>query len=136
VPAESGTTRRYVLPRKLRSASWAVVAIDHHYPTRQNHWVIPCRSEHLIAVHEEAGDGGAHEQLIADRFCLRYRDTSLSRSSEKTQNLPKTESWASAWLRSFFRPTSELLRDVVDEDGRAACSVRNGRDGLVAIGQG
>jgi hypothetical protein len=24
----------------------------------------------LIAVHEEAADEGAHEQLIADRFCL------------------------------------------------------------------
>jgi hypothetical protein len=36
--AESGTTRRYALPRKLRSALWAVVAIDHHYSTHQNHW--------------------------------------------------------------------------------------------------
>jgi hypothetical protein len=39
VPAGSGTTRRYALPRKLRSASWVVVAIDHHYLTHQNHWV-------------------------------------------------------------------------------------------------
>jgi hypothetical protein len=38
----------------------------------------------LIAVHEEAGDEGAHGQLIADRFRLRYRDTSLSMSSEMT----------------------------------------------------
>jgi hypothetical protein len=39
VPAGSGTTRRYELPRKLRSGSWAVVALDHCYPTHQNHWV-------------------------------------------------------------------------------------------------
>jgi hypothetical protein len=38
VPAGSGTTRRYARPRKLRSASWAVVALDHRYPTYQNHW--------------------------------------------------------------------------------------------------
>jgi hypothetical protein len=41
----------------------------------------------------------------------------------------------SAWLESFFRPTSELLLDVVDEDGGTACSARDrtaGRDGLVA----
>jgi acyl-CoA reductase-like NAD-dependent aldehyde dehydrogenase len=29
-----------------------------------------CVSYSLIAVHEEAADEGAHEQLIADRFCL------------------------------------------------------------------
>jgi hypothetical protein len=38
VPTGSGTTRRYALLRKLQSASWAVVALDHHYPTHQNHW--------------------------------------------------------------------------------------------------
>jgi hypothetical protein len=38
VPAGSGTTHRYELPRKLRSASWVAVALDHHYPTHQNHW--------------------------------------------------------------------------------------------------
>jgi hypothetical protein len=38
VPAGSGTTRRYALPRKLWSVSWAVVALDHHYPMYQNHW--------------------------------------------------------------------------------------------------
>jgi hypothetical protein len=38
VPEGSGTTRRYALPRKLRSASWAVVALDHRYPMHQNHW--------------------------------------------------------------------------------------------------
>jgi hypothetical protein len=36
--AGSGTTRWYELPRKLRSASWAVVALDHRYSTYQNHW--------------------------------------------------------------------------------------------------
>jgi hypothetical protein len=72
---------------------------------------------YLIAIHEEAADEGAHEQLIVDRFRLRYRDTSLPASSEKTRTLPKTESWVAAWLEFFFRPTSELLLDVVDEDG-------------------
>jgi hypothetical protein len=38
VPAGSGTTRRYALPQRLRWASWAVVALDHHYPTQLNHW--------------------------------------------------------------------------------------------------
>jgi hypothetical protein len=37
-PAGAGTTPRYALLRKLRSSSWAVVAIDHQYPTHQNHW--------------------------------------------------------------------------------------------------
>jgi hypothetical protein len=40
----------------------------------------------------------------------------------------------SAWLESFFRSTSELLFDVVDEDGGTTGSARNGidgRDGLV-----
>jgi hypothetical protein len=41
VPAGSGTTLRFVLPQKLRPASWAVVVIDHHYPTHQNHWGYP-----------------------------------------------------------------------------------------------
>jgi hypothetical protein len=71
----------------------------------------------LIAVHEEAADEGAHEHLIANRFCLRCKDTSLSTSSEKTQTLPKTKSWVAAWLEFFFRPTFELLLDVVDKDG-------------------
>jgi hypothetical protein len=42
-----------------------------------------------------------------------------------------------AWLEFFFRPTSELLLDVVNEDGGTTCSVWNGkdgRDGLVAGG--
>jgi hypothetical protein len=93
-----------------------------------------CTPYYLIAVHEEAGVECAHEQLIADRFRLRYRDTSLPASSEVTRSLPRIESWVSAWLESFFRPTSELLLDVVDEDEETTCSVRNGtvgRDGLV-----
>jgi hypothetical protein len=88
----------------------------------------------LIAVHEGVGNECAHEQLIADRFHLRYRDTSLP-ASVATRTLPRIESWVSTWLESFFRPTSELLLDVVDEDGGIACSARNGtdgRDGLVA----
>jgi hypothetical protein len=75
-----------------------------------------CVPSYLTAVHEEEGDECAHAQLIADRFRLRYRDTSLSTSGEKTRTLPKTESWVAAWLEFFFRPTSELLLDVVDED--------------------
>jgi hypothetical protein len=38
VPAGFGTTPRYTLLRKLRSASWVVVAIDHHYPMHHNLW--------------------------------------------------------------------------------------------------
>jgi hypothetical protein len=38
-------------------------------------------------------------------------------SNEATRVLPKTESWVAAWLEFFFRPTSELLLEVVDEDG-------------------
>jgi hypothetical protein len=38
VPAVTSTTRRYALPRRLRSASWAVVVLDRHYPTHQDHW--------------------------------------------------------------------------------------------------
>jgi hypothetical protein len=72
---------------------------------------------YLIAVHEEADDECAHAQLITDRFRLRYRDTSLPASSEMTQTLPWAESWVSTWLESFFRSTSELLLNAVDEDG-------------------
>jgi hypothetical protein len=72
---------------------------------------------YLIAVHEEAGDDCAHAKLIADRFRLRYRDTSLPTSNEKTRTLPKTESWVAAWLEFFFRSTPELLLNVGDEDG-------------------
>jgi hypothetical protein len=42
-----------------------------------------------------------------------------------------------ARLEFFFRPTFELLPDIVHEDGGTACSARNGtygRDGLVAGG--
>jgi hypothetical protein len=38
-----------------------------------------------------------------------------------------------AWLEFFFRSTSELLLDVVGEDGRTACSARNGTDGKDAL---
>jgi hypothetical protein len=89
---------------------------------------------YLIAVHEEAGDECAHEQLIVDRCRLRYRGTSTPASSEATRTLPRTGSWVSAWLESPLRPTSELLLDAVDEDEETACSVRNetaGIDGLV-----
>jgi hypothetical protein len=59
----------------------------------------------LIAVHEEAGDEGAHAQPIADIIRLRYRDASLTMSIETTRALPKTESWVAAWLEFFFRST-------------------------------
>jgi hypothetical protein len=72
---------------------------------------------YLITIREEVGDECAHAQLIADKFLLRYKDTSLPVSSGKTRTLPKTESWVAAWLEFFFRPTSELLLDAVDEDG-------------------
>jgi hypothetical protein len=60
---------------------------------------------YLITVREEAGDECAHAQLIADIFRLRYRDTSLSMSSETTRTPLKTESWVAAWLEFFFRST-------------------------------
>jgi hypothetical protein len=90
---------------------------------------------YLTAIHEEAGDECAHAQLIADIFCLRYRDTSLATSSKTIRALPKTKSWVAAWLEFFFRSTSERLLGVGDEDGGTACSARNdtdGRDTLVA----
>jgi hypothetical protein len=37
VPVGSGTTLRYVLLRRPRSALWTVVAIDNHYPMHQNY---------------------------------------------------------------------------------------------------
>jgi hypothetical protein len=77
----------------------------------------------FITVHEGAGDECAHEQLRADRFHLRYKDTSTPVSNETTRTLPRTESLVSARLESLFRPTLELLFNVVDE---------NGGDGLVA----
>jgi hypothetical protein len=88
---------------------------------------------YLIVVLEEAGDECAHAQLIADRFRLRYRDTSLSTSSKTTRALPKTESWVAAWLEFFFQSTSELLLDVEDDNGRTAGSARNGTDGRGAL---
>jgi hypothetical protein len=60
---------------------------------------------YLIAVHEEADDECAHAQLIADIILLQYRGTSLTMSSETTRALPKTESWAAAWLEFFLRST-------------------------------
>jgi hypothetical protein len=92
-----------------------------------------CVPYSLIAVHEEAGDEGANAQLIADIIRLRYRDTSLTLSSKTTRTLPKTESWLAAWPEFFFRSTLELLLDVMDEDGRTACSARNGIDGRDAL---
>jgi hypothetical protein len=94
-----------------------------------------CIPYYLITIHEQAGDECAHEQLIADRFRLWYRDTSLPVPSEATRTLPRTEPWVSAWLEFFFWHTPKLLLDVVDEDGGTAWSARNitdARDGLVA----
>jgi hypothetical protein len=77
-----------------------------------------------ITVHEEVGDECAHEQPIADRCCLQHRGASTPASSKVTRDLPKMESWMPAGLEFSFRPTSELLLDVVAEDGGAACSAR------------
>jgi hypothetical protein len=66
-------------------------------------------SYYLIAVHEEAGDGGAHAQPIADIILLLYRGTSLTMSSEKTRALPKTESWVAAWIDFCFLSTSSFF---------------------------
>jgi hypothetical protein len=97
--------------------------------------VVRCVPYYHIAVHEGVGDECAHEQLIADRFLLQHRGTSTPASIEATRALPRMESWVSTWLEPFFRSTSTLLLDVVDEDIGTACSARNetyGRDALVA----
>jgi hypothetical protein len=66
-------------------------------------------SYYLIAVHEEAGDGGAHAQLLADIILLLYRGTSLTMSSETTRALPKTESCVAAWIDFCFRSTPSFF---------------------------
>jgi hypothetical protein len=111
VPVGSGTTRRYALPRKL-------VYTPHGRECRWNKKVQGVFPYYLIAVHEEAGDECAHAQLVADRFRLRYRDTSLSTSNETTRTLPKAESWVEAWLEFFFRSTLgffSMLRTKTEE---------------------
>jgi hypothetical protein len=57
---------------------------------------------YLIAVREEAGDECVHAQLLADIVRLRYRDTSLTMSSEMTRALLKAESWGRLGLISAF----------------------------------
>jgi hypothetical protein len=54
-------------------------------------------------------------------------------SNENTQTLSKTESCVAAWLEFFFWSTSDLLLDVVDEDGGTTCLARNGIDGRDAL---
>jgi hypothetical protein len=90
---------------------------------------------YLIAVHEEAGDECAHAQLIAGRSCIRYRDTSLSTSSETTRTLPKTESWVVAWLEFFFRSTLSFfsMSGTITENGLLGKNEVDGRDALVAV---
>jgi hypothetical protein len=90
---------------------------------------------YLIAVHEEAGDECAHAQLIADIIRLRYRDTSLSMSSEMTRTLPKTESWVAAWLEFFFRSTLSFFSTsgTNTENSLLGKNEIDGRDALVAV---
>jgi hypothetical protein len=76
---------------------------SHDRECRWNKKVQGVSSYYLIAVHEEAGDGGAHAQLVADIILLRYRGTSLTMSNEMTRALPKTESWVAAWIDFCFR---------------------------------
>jgi hypothetical protein len=70
-------------------------------PYREFRWSKGVRGVpyYVIAVHEEVGDECAHEQLIADRFHLEYRDTSLSTS---------LASWNTdrALLPAYFRVSS------------------------------
>jgi hypothetical protein len=81
---------------------------------------------YLIAVHEEAGDECAHAPPIADINLLRYRDTSLSMSSETTRILPKTESWVAAWLEFFFRSTlSSLSTSGTKTENSLLCEKQN-----------
>jgi hypothetical protein len=74
-------------------------------------------SYYLIAVHEEADDECAHAQLIVDTILLLYRGTSLTKSSETTRALLKTESWVAAWIDFLLSVYAELLLDVGNEDG-------------------
>jgi hypothetical protein len=60
---------------------------------------------YLIVVREGAGDECAHAQLLADIVRPRYRDTSLTMSSETTRALPSTESWVAGWIDFCFRST-------------------------------
>jgi hypothetical protein len=90
---------------------------------------------HLIAVHEEAGDECAHAQLIEDIIRLRYRDTSLSTSSETNGALLKTESWVAACLEFFFRSTLSFSSTLGmnTENSLLGKNEIDGRDALVAV---
>jgi hypothetical protein len=93
-----------------------------------------CTPRFLNVVREGVGDECVHEKLKADRFHLWCRDTSLPAFSEAARTPPRTESWVAVWLEFFSRPTSELLLDVVDEDGGTTCLAgirEDRRDGLV-----
>jgi hypothetical protein len=62
----------------------------------------------------------------------RYIPTSIRWSGSNTS---KNGVMGGNVAQFFFRPTSELLLDVINEDGGTTCSVRNGanwRGGLVA----
>jgi hypothetical protein len=94
-------------------------------------------SYYLIAVHEEADDGCAHAQLIADTILLRYRGTSLIMSSEQTRALPKTESWVAAWVDFCFRfnPSFFLMSEMRTENSLLERIEVAGRGALVASSQ-
>jgi hypothetical protein len=87
------------------SKSVKLVYTSHGWEFRWNKKVQGAFPHYLIIVHEEVGDECTHAQPIANIFCLRYTDTSLSTSSETTRALAKTESWVAAWLGFFFRST-------------------------------
>jgi hypothetical protein len=74
-------------------------------------------SYYLIAVHEEADDECAHAQLIVDTILLLYRGTSLTRSSETTRALPKTETWVAAWTVFLSSVYAKLLLGFGNADG-------------------
>jgi hypothetical protein len=74
-----------------------------------------CSSHYLNTVHEEAGDGCAHEKLKAVIFRQRCRDTSLQASSGGTRTSPRTEAWSAMQAGFFSRSSSELLLEVANE---------------------
>jgi hypothetical protein len=53
-----------------------------------------CSPHCLNAVHEEVGDGCAHEKLKEDKLRRWCRGTSLQASSGGTQTSPRTEPWS------------------------------------------
>jgi hypothetical protein len=84
-----------------------------------------CSLHCLNAVHEEADNECVHEKLKEEKLHQRCRGTSLQASSGGTRASPRTEAWRRCRL-GFFSRSSELLLEVVDEDGETTCAASGG----------